>query len=197
MSDPQTLAVYADRAEDYAAIREERAQRDAIAGFLARLAPQARILDLGCGPGLHAAQMQAQGFHVTAMDPCEAFVDAAKARGITAILGGAADLTADASYDAVWASFSLLHLPKAEMPDALSAVARALVPEGWFYLGLKMGEGEARDAIGRYYSYYTEAELIALLAAAGFGVVACQTGETKGLAGTKDPFILLTARKHA
>jgi cyclopropane fatty-acyl-phospholipid synthase-like methyltransferase len=41
----------------------------ALEQFLARLAPGAHILDIGCGPGTHALMMQGQGFEVTAGTP--------------------------------------------------------------------------------------------------------------------------------
>ena len=79
MADRETLDVYAARAAEYDKIPPSNTQDAALAGFLARLAPGAHILDLGCGPGLHAGQMMAEGFTVTAHDATPAFVEAARA----------------------------------------------------------------------------------------------------------------------
>jgi hypothetical protein len=81
------------------------------------------------------------------------------------------------------------------MPRHLESIARALKPSGIFHIGLKTGTGEKRDAIGRFYAYYEDAELTALLASAGFDVIARRTGEEAGLDGTIAPWIILLTRK--
>lgn len=193
MADRDTLRAYAARARDYGEIAESGIQKRALADFLARVTPGGRILDLGCGPGLHAAQMMAAGFAVTAHDATPEFVDAARLRGVDAHLARFDDLDAGDAFDAIWASFSLLHAPKADFPHHLAACHHALKPGGTFFLGMKLGTGEIRDDLGRFYSLYSEAELRAALAAAGFAGIETTTGEGMGLAGHVDPFILMTA----
>ncbi|MCV6591402.1 MAG: SAM-dependent methyltransferase, partial [Silicimonas sp.] len=100
------------------------------------------------------------------------------------------------AYDGIHANFSLLHAPKIEMPGHLGRISRALRPRGVFHIGMKTGTGEARDALGRFYAYYQEDELTALLAAAGLNVIAKDRGREKGLAGTVDPWMILLARKN-
>jgi SAM-dependent methyltransferase len=77
------------------------------------------------------------------------------------------ELDADAAFDAVWASASLLHAPVAALPDVLTRVRRALRPGGRFYAGFKRGDGEGYDSLGRYYNFPTEAVLRDAYAAAG------------------------------
>jgi hypothetical protein len=60
---------------------------------------------------------------------------------------------------------------------------------------MKLGEGEARDALGRFYSYVTRRGAGDNGADAGLSPVDCVEGEGKGLAGTVDPFILMTCQK--
>jgi SAM-dependent methyltransferase len=153
------------------------------------------ILDLGCGPGFHAARMASKGFRVSAIDATPAFVEAAREKGVDARLGSFDDLTETAAYDGIWASFSLLHAPKTDFPRHLAAIHRALRPGGTLYLGLKLGTGEHRDKLGRFYAYYEEPELRDLLAEAGFADIRSTSGEGVGLAGTVDRFILLTAHR--
>ncbi len=196
MADPQTLTVYAAQFAKYEALGMNQTQTDSLRAFLGRLSPGARILDLGCGPGLHAEVMLRHGFAVEATDATQEFVDTARSKGIAARLASFDDLTEVAAYDAIWASFSLLHAPKADLPRHLSAIARALTEGGWFFLGTKLGEGEHRDKIGRFYAYYTQAELTDMLTQAGFTIADTYTGTEAGLSGEVAPFILIHAQHH-
>ena len=115
---------------------------------------------------------------------------------IGARLGTFDDIDAEDFYDGIWANFSLLHAPRADLPRHLAALYRALKPGGIFHIGMKTGEGSARDGIDRLYTYVTIAELDALLATAGFEIVDTREGTERGLAGTIDPFVIMRARKR-
>ena len=97
------------------------------------------------------------------------------------------------TYDGIWANFSLLHAPIAEMPDNLSRIHRALKKNGLLHLGLKVGDGEKRDHLGRQYSYFQPDTLNHLLIDAGFTPASQRLGSEVGLAGTNDPFMIVTA----
>jgi len=58
---------------------------------------------------------------------------------------------------------------------------------------MKLGTGEKRDALGRFYTYYTAQELKDILAQAGFTLTFQREGQEKGLAGDVEPFIMMTA----
>lgn len=190
-ADEKTLAAYGARVTDYEALPVTETQASALTRFLGGLPDAAHILDIGCGPGLHAERMRAAGFHVSAIDASPEFVAAARARGVDATLGSFDDITG--RFDGIWASFSLLHARKADLPRHLAAMRAALPPGGRLFLGMKLGEGEHRDSLGRLYAYYTEVELRQLLDEAGFHVDHTETGAETGLAGTPDPFILIFA----
>ena len=194
MTDDQTIAVYEDQAATYAALALSAKQRDAIERFVAMLPEGARILDAGCGPGVHGAQMIAAGHEVHGIDPTEAFVADALSRGVKARLGSFDDITETQTYHGIYASFSLLHAPMADLPRHLDAMTKALKPGGALFIGMKTGTGEARDGIGRRYTYVTEAEMRALLETRGFTVTHVVTGEEAGLSGEVAPFFLMHAR---
>ena len=59
---------------------------------------------------------------------------------------------------------------------------------------MKLGTGEQRDAIGRFYTFYSEDELRDHLERAGFTVASSREGADKGLAGTVDPFLIIQAQ---
>ncbi|SLN30161.1 biotin biosynthesis protein BioC [Pseudoruegeria aquimaris] len=193
MSDAETLAVYAAKAADYAKL-VSRGQPDAdLRAFMAALPARARVLDLGCGPGNSARMMMDAGFEVEATDAAPEMVALARRAGVDARVAAFADLDAIDRYDGVWANFSLLHAPRAAFPIHLQAIKRALKSGGLLHLGMKIGEGEGRDGLGRFYTYYGLEALERLLAQAGFTVVRKRLGEAAGLAGTSDPFVILTA----
>ena len=152
------------------------------------------MLDLGCGPGTASAHMRAAGLVPDPVDASEGMIAVAKEKhGLNARLGRFEDVDGDAVYDGVWANFSLLHAPRSDMPKYLSAVHRALKPGGAFHIALKAGEGEERDRIGRFYTYYTEAELTGLLQDAGFTPGPYRRGRDKGLSGDDADWISTTA----
>nr|WP_319948971.1 methyltransferase domain-containing protein [uncultured Shimia sp.] len=194
MSDRETLKVYDAQAHEYAALTESEARNTQLMAFIQRLPTKAHVLDLGCGPGHCAATMAQAGMIVTATDASAEMVTLANAHeGVCARQATFDDLVEHATYDAIWANFSLLHAPRADMPRYLAACVRALKPNGVFHIGLKLGDGEARDALGRFYTYYSQDELLGLLQMAGLTVINIQTGRTKGLDGTMADWIIVTS----
>lgn len=197
MADPATLAVYARAARDYAQgtpLAPEPDYSSDIAAFLAPLPPRARLLDLGCGPGVWAAHFAQMGHRVTACDPCPEMAALARARtGLAVTERGADDLPTEAAFDGIWANFSLLHLTRNALPGALRRIHRALRPKGMLHLGMKLGHDAGRDALGRYFTYYNEAELTDLTHAAGFTVTRTRRGNRHDFQGAPDTFVIVTA----
>ena len=197
MGDAETLAVYDAKAGDYAALTDRDRPGIHLSAFIKALPRGGRVLDLGCGPGQSAADMVAAGLNVEAWDASpemarlgrEAFGLEVKVRQFEA-------LDADQHFDGIFANFSLLHAPKAEMPDHLSRIAAALKPGGLFHIGMKTGTGEHRDGLGRFYAYYEDAELTGLLNTVGLRVTDRAFGNDMGLDGTEAPWIIMRATKH-
>ena len=193
-ADAQTLAVYAAQADRYAQAFDTARPDPWLDAFLAAMPEGGHVLELGCGPGRIAGVMQRAGLVVDAVDASpEMAALAQRLHGVAVRVARFEDIAGTGVYDGIWANFSLLHAPKAGMPGHLARLARALKPGGRLHLGLKTGTGERRDALGRFYAFYEEDELRDLLAGAGFTVAACDHGEGPGLAGTSDPFMLVTA----
>jgi len=191
--DDETLGVYNAQAQKY----EQMVAAEPTPGlddFIAALPADARVLDLGCGPGQCAAEMAAQGLNVEGTDASPQMVALTQARGIPAHVAQFSDLSNTAVYHGIWANFSLLHLSKSDLPDILSRIHTALIPGGLFHIGMKLGMGELRDGIGRFYAYYTEDELLQHLTTAGFTAETITHGEGKGLSGQIDPWIVVHAR---
>jgi len=190
--DPETIAVYDSKAAEYDALVSSEGPSERLAAFIAALPKGGRVLDFGCGTGSAATAMREHGLKVTALDASLEMVNLAKRRfDLDVTLGTFDDLDAENEYNGIWASFSLLHAPRSNMPRYLMAIRRALKPGGLFYIGLKTGSGEKRDALGRVYTYYTEAELNGLLAVAGFNMTQTNTGAGPGLDGVIAPWITI------
>ena len=197
MSDQETLGVYAAKAQEYANLAEDDPnERPLRMAFIAALPQGAHVLDLGCGPGQSAAAMAKAGLQVTATDAVPEMVEmAARHEGVTARVATFDQIEGEAIYDGIWANFSLLHAPRADMPRHLAALRRAIKSGGIFHIALKSGEGEKRDSIGRHYTYYTDAELSGLVSAAGFTITDRASGSGVGLDGMPANWIAL--RAHA
>jgi len=190
MSDETTIAVYDEKAEEYGRLTETLWELRELEAFSEALPKGGRVLDLGCGPGFYAAKLATLGFEVEAWDASVEMVSMAKAHpGVCAKQARFDDLAGNDVYDGIWANFSLLHAPKFDFPKHLARIRRALKPGGAFHIGMKLGEGEGPDSIGRFYAYYSEEELVELLAAAGFTVKGRRRGEGPGLSGEVSPFM--------
>jgi SAM-dependent methyltransferase len=160
-ADPDTLAFYQARAPHYTFTSAQRHSYQ-LDPFLDRLPAGARVLELGCGGGQDAARMTARGFVVDATDATPAMVAKANERfGVGARVMAFHELAAEAEYDGVWAHASLLHAPRAALPDVLARIHRALRSGGWHFASYKLGEGEGRDSLGRFYNFPEENWLIA------------------------------------
>jgi SAM-dependent methyltransferase len=192
--DLETLRVYDTQAGEYARLTAHSVDDPLLAAFIAALPPGARVLDLGCGPGGMAALMAQSGLQVDATDASGEMVALAAAHpGVNATQASFDQISGTALYDGIWANFSLLHAPRHAMPRHLAALKTALKPGGLFHIALKSGEGEKRDRLGRYYTYYSADELTGLLVAAGFTVASHATGSDKGLDGSVADWIALAA----
>ncbi|MEL6452419.1 MAG: class I SAM-dependent methyltransferase [Pseudomonadota bacterium] len=194
MSDPETLSVYAAKAGEYAELTRAEAEHPTLQRFIQGVTPGGRVLDLGCGPGAAAGAMAAAGLQAEAWDPVPEMVALAAARpGVAARQAGFGDLTGADVYDGIWANFSMLHTPLADWPDQHRRIATALRPGGMFHIGTKLGTGEARDSIGRLYSYVTEDTLLGLITDAGLTPDYTTHGREKGLDGVYADWIVVQA----
>ena len=165
-------------------------------GFLDRLEPGARVLELGCGAGRDAARIRERGFDVDATDGIPAMVAKANERwGLDARLMRFDQLHAQGEYAAVWAHACLLHCPTAQLPDVLRRIWQALVPGGFHYASYKLGAGEGRDLLGRLHNFPTAAWLNETYRAAGFGIVDQSMFAGKGSDGTARDWLAITVQR--
>lgn len=81
------------------------------------------------------------------------------------------------SFDGVWASASLLHLPKNRINKVLNKIFDILTEKGVLYISLKEGSGEKNiqdyryGGVEKFYSYYELDEIKSLLEGTGFDIL--------------------------
>ncbi len=193
--DRETIAVYDAKFEDYAKLTETLTPTASLLRFINSVAPYGRVLDLGCGPGEAARNMAVAGLDVTALDASEGMISLVrKIPKVTAVHAGFDWLDQTEAFDGIWANFALLHADPDDLPGYLDAIQAALKPGGIFHLGMKTGQGAARDGMGRHYLYYSRSEFELMLINRGFEVLHVKEGAEKGLSGSVDPFVLILAR---
>ncbi len=195
MPDPETIRVYDERAEEYAALNAlDGSAGTVLRDFIAACPPGGRALDLGCGPGMAAAAMARAGLQVDASDASgEMVARAARHPGVNAFQALFSDIAGTGIYDGIWASFCLLHAPRADFPGHLAALHQALKPGSIFFIGMKLGQGEARDSIGRLYTYYSAEELDICLTDAGFRDFEHSFGTSRGMDGEMADYVAIRA----
>ena len=196
MTDDETLSVYDDQIEAYAGMVGGLQSDKNLKKFIDLVGNGARVLDLGCGPGHHAAAMRDGGLLVEAMDASAEMVRYARETyNIDAKQAGFDEVSKNTEFAGVWANFSLLHVSRKDFVRHLDQIHACLIDKGVFHIGMKLGTGEKRDKLGRFYTFYSEEELKQKLHDAGFAVLHERTGSEKGLAGSIEPWITILSQK--
>jgi SAM-dependent methyltransferase len=122
-----------------------------------------RLLDAGCGAGRDARAFAKAGYDVAAFDASPAMVAATEDyAGVPVRCMRFEGFACEAWFEGIWACASLLHVAEEDLPDAISRLARHLVPGGVLYMSFKLGTG-TRIKDGRRFTDMTEARLGALL----------------------------------
>lgn len=138
-----------------------------LAPFLSKVLPGGSILELGTGSGKDAKVMIQAGFVVDATDGShELAAIASNYLGRTVRIMRFDALAAEETYDGIYASASLLHVPRKDLASVLRKIHTALKPNGVVWASFKVGSNEGLDRLGRYYNYLDASELMALWEAA-------------------------------
>lgn len=195
--DRPTLEFYATEAAAYGARSDGIGISKSLAAFLAQLPKGAAVLDLGCGTGRDTRALIEAGMAVTAVDGApEMAREAEKRLGMPVRVQLFEDLEDIGAFDGIWANASLLHVPRAGLPDVFRRVYRALKPNGLLYASFKSGGAAGRDKLGRYYNYLNADELTALLHEAGsWSSIDTKIGRGKGYDDVEVGFVNCFARK--
>ncbi|HXP95102.1 MAG TPA: class I SAM-dependent methyltransferase [Telmatospirillum sp.] len=196
--DTATLRFYAEEAPIYSGSGPGGISRH-LGSFLRRLAPGARILELGCGGGRDAEAMVASGFHVDPTEGVPEIAHQAEQRLMRKVRVMRFDeLDAVKAYDAVWASASLIHVPRSSLPEVIRLVFRALRPGGLHFATYKAGGVEGRDSKGRYYNYLSPDQLLDVYhRSSSWEDVEILEYKGGGFDGGEGPWVAIAARRPA
>ena len=194
MIDSETIAVYDAQVEAYDKMVDDQPANQHLLDCIRRVTPGGLVLDLGCGPADASATMRSHGLMVDPVDASAHMVQLANRKhDIGARQASFDQIDGVHRYAGIWASFSLLHASASEFPVLLQSLHRATQPDGHLSLSMKTGTGSKRDALGRFYTYYSQEALYEHLHGAGFHTTGYILGEGPGLAGDIEPWITVTA----
>lgn len=172
MTQDKTLNSYNLTAEAYAQNVGSLHPVEAGKQFVQMLPSNGLVLDLGCGPGRDAKVFTEQGLRVMGIDFSTEMIALARQSAPIAhfeVMEMETLTFLSGMFDGVWASASLLHMPKNKFSLVLAQIHRVLKHRGIFYLSLKEGKGEGLEPDTRYgglekfWSYFECEELTHLL----------------------------------
>jgi TDG/mug DNA glycosylase family protein len=186
--DRETKEIYERHAREWIGARRPAAVEDGrLDAFASRLPANARVADLGSGPGWYAAALRERGLRAVALDlSLEMLQAAGRAHpGLPRLCGDLARLPfARGALEGVFAINTYCHVACAEMPTALAHLHASLATDAPIELTLSHIEDFAPDAgerargeahrrgegewAGRLFSTYTPERALSLLTSAGF-----------------------------
>lgn len=150
--DPQKLlenqSSYNRIAQDYASriydeLNHKPLDRMLLDDFVSRLNGNGPVCDLGCGPGHVARYLHDRGVDVFGLDLSPGMLEQARRLnpGMHFREGNMLSLDVpDSSWAAAVAFYSIVHIFKADVPQAFREIHRALKPASLFFLAFHLGD---------------------------------------------------------
>lgn len=192
-----TLAFYDANAAAYAAgMAPDDTTRAQLGAFMRRLPPDGHVLDLGCGAGHYSRLFRDSGFRLTLVDGSAGLAAETEARtGLPVRVQLFQNFCDPPTYDGIWASASLLHVPEDELPGVFARVAGSLKTGGILYCSFKQSTGMV-DRHGRHYAAMNAARLAELIAQNGLEMLDAFADDSVGYDGVAAHFIAIIAAKR-
>ena len=176
----QTIDAYERSAKECVARWSQRRHRrpPLLAEWLRDLPADASLLDLGCGGGQDAGNLDQRGYRVVGLDRTSALLSAGRRRypSLPLVRADLRQLPFQAmSFDGLWAAASLMHLPKADARRILSDLCRLVRPGGLFAAtvtyGVKSRLVTEGWVPGRYFARWRKEELARAVRRAGWKIL--------------------------
>ncbi len=187
MDTQQTLAVQASYnrvAQEYAKrIFDELAHkpldRQLLDSFAERMQGEGLACDLGCGPGHVARYLHDHGVNVCGVDLSPAMVELARQLNpdIPFTTGNMRALDVpDAAWRGIAAFYSIIHIPRAEVPAMLRELRRVLQPRGILLMAFHIGEEVVHleewwdEPVSLDFTFFQPTEMVGYLRGAGLEI---------------------------
>lgn len=149
--------------------------------FISLLPKGASVLDVGCAGGIKTQYLVERKLNVTGIDFSENMIKLAKERvsGVNFFVYDMNELDAlEETYDGIYLSAVLLHVPKDQVVALLRKIVRRLKNGGYLYIAVKEKreteqeeevkvENELGYTYERFFSYFTVEEVTKYLMLAG------------------------------
>ncbi len=178
-----------DYTKDHA---EDTWDDDYINFFSEALFPNAKVLDLGCGPGFETQTLAAKGFAAEGFDLSDGLLKIARQKLPSATFTQG-DMQTTLPYrneyfDGVFAKASLLHIPKEKIGLVFAEISRILKVGGILHIALKKGFDEkevVEDDYGyeyqRFFSYWQPENLEAIFSVHNLKIIKQDTWTKPGI----------------
>ncbi len=125
-----------------------------------------KILDVGCGPGVYLDYFREKELDALGIDLSNTFLDRCESKGLNVRkMDMEQPLLYPYSFDGIWATAAILHVPRERVPKLIETWAKLLKPRGLLWVTVKEGEKEGfepaenGDSSKRWFTYFTEDEL--------------------------------------
>jgi SAM-dependent methyltransferase len=147
--------------------------------FAAAIPPRGEVLDIGCGPGHIARYLSERGVNAAGVDVSPGMVDVARRLnpGLEFSIGDMRAIDhAGATLAAIAAFYSIIHIPRTEVPHVLDEFHRVLAEGGLLLMSVHGGTGIVHrdEFLGASVAFeatlFSLGEVVSLVERAGFWV---------------------------
>ncbi len=174
------VKTYNKIAKTYSKITFNKINQYHLNKFISMLPKKAKVLDAGCGSGKDAQYFKDYGLDVIGIDAAEKMVEGAK-KNVKGVNFKKMDMAKtkfkDKTFGGIWASGSLIHEEKSDIPIIIEELKRILKDKGVLYIAVKEGQGseikreEVYNNEPRPFFYYTVPEIEEILGQEGFQII--------------------------
>ena len=203
----QTILAYNRNAEKYnAKFADFAAYREKIVEFQKGFIPtDARVLDLGCGPGNNITTLQSldDSYSFTGIDLSGDLLNIAKVTHPTCtfIHQNICSLIVEKQYESILASFCVVHLTHLETEGLIKYIAGSLVEGGSFYISFMEGHSSGFESTSFsedeiFFNYYQTSEIITMLSDCGLEVKEMSTQDYPEQDGSFTTDVFIYASKY-
>lgn len=201
----KTIKFYDKNVDEYIKNTADLQNKDWLEKFVLHLIKNAKVLDIGCAYGRDCRYFVKNNFETYGIDLSEKMIEKAKNFELKAKFSVMDMLNLDFKddfLDGIWCSATLLHISKADTPQAIKEFRRVMKKDGVLYLNLKYGKGEKTIKDMRYkdsekfYSYFEEDEIKKILTDNGFSIIDFEIKMRKEKYMQNSKSIFLIAKKN-